>query len=147
MVHHHRKPTSILMGRPRVLPWLLLAAACGLAHNRLQLLPVAEAQQLQPGEFPPATGAMRFLEGHWQGVLRYRADDGSTVSQCVEQIVLRNGTAWQVRTYAGMARGPLSRRTQQPSTAVSLIAQPHAVIMSYRYYPFACFHACCAGVV
>lgn len=97
------------MGR-RVLPWLLLAAACGLTHNNLQLLPGAEAQQ--SGQFPPATDAMRFLEGFWQGVHRYTAEDGTVVSHCVEQIIQRNGTAWQVRTPVGRCgKGPTSHST------------------------------------
>ncbi len=78
----------------RALPWLLLVAACGLTHHRLHLLPGAEAQQLQPGELPPATGAMRFLEGSWQGVVRA----SSTENRCAETVVQRNGTLKQVCT-------------------------------------------------
>lgn len=76
----------------RALPWLLLVAACGLTHHHLHLLLGAEAQQLQPAELPPATGAMRFLEGSWQGVVR----DSGTKIRCAESVVQRDGILNQV---------------------------------------------------
>lgn len=64
----------------------------------LQLLPGAEAQANQPGgDLPPATAAMRYLEGYWQGTMSYSTEDGRTASRCVQQIVMRNGSLWQVR--------------------------------------------------
>ncbi len=94
-------PNTAARGKDQLLrpvALLLLAAACGLTHNHLQLLPGAAAQADQPGgDLPPATAAMRYLEGYWQGTMSYSTEDGRTASRCVQQIVMRNGSLWQVR--------------------------------------------------